>query len=640
MVLHVQQPLPFALPGPSSAAVSSYEDTGRIYDWSIGGVPFLSAASREDPLVLRSAEFRKQQVDQSPEPGEQSLTGWWARSQLSFHGGAGMKYSDPALDESASIRFEDSRGVDVWTPGQVTLLPAASKVASLGSGTIVMVGARVLGSDLIVYGNGTTVGYVTASGTTGTLDVTSGDPPASAWQSITSDGTCIYLSNAEGIWKVRWTGFPSSYEYLQAWDFGTLTTATTVLGWAMGRLIAGVDEALYELVPTGGALPDSLPESAVYTSLVPGWRWTSITAGPEAIYAAGYAGNRGSILAVAPAEEGALPTLTGAIEVAQLPTGETPRAIRSYLGTLMAIGTNRGVRVADIEAGGALSYGPLIETELPVSDMASSDRFVYVARSSGSEGAGLLRLDLSVLNELSGRYAYAVDMQAEATGTTSAVALIGETGRVAFAVDGDGIHFQHPTDLVESGWVRTAATRYNTLWPKLFKRLSVRAQIQGSIIVESVDRSGTATTIAALADSTDLSEDLAINVPDTPQEQLALRLTLYRATPTTGPTLRGYILKALPGGPRQYEYLLPLSCYDFEKTQDGQEIGYVGHAWERLGQVMELAKQGAVVMAKELNINFSVLVTIENVEFRQTAPGRTPDSPWGGVLILTLRTLE
>ncbi len=51
-----------------------------------------------------------------------SLTGWWIRSQSSFHGGEGIKFYDPSAGETVAHRFTDSKGVDVWTKGEVTLL--------------------------------------------------------------------------------------------------------------------------------------------------------------------------------------------------------------------------------------------------------------------------------------------------------------------------------------------------------------------------------------------------------------------------------------------------------------------------------------------------------------------------------------
>jgi hypothetical protein len=78
--------------------------------------------SDETPYRRQTAPYRKEQVDQSAEPGEQSLSGWWLRSQSSFHNGEGIKFYDPSAGEIVQHRFADSKGVDIWTKGQVTLL--------------------------------------------------------------------------------------------------------------------------------------------------------------------------------------------------------------------------------------------------------------------------------------------------------------------------------------------------------------------------------------------------------------------------------------------------------------------------------------------------------------------------------------
>ena len=93
------------------------------YDVAIGGLPFFYAINDARPYIRQTAPFRKDQFDNGNEPGEQSLTGWWIRSQMSFHSGSGIKFFDPATtDENGKYRFADSKGVDVWTKGQVTLL--------------------------------------------------------------------------------------------------------------------------------------------------------------------------------------------------------------------------------------------------------------------------------------------------------------------------------------------------------------------------------------------------------------------------------------------------------------------------------------------------------------------------------------
>jgi hypothetical protein len=101
---------------------STWQNSGDAYDVAIGGQPFFYAISDERPYIRQTAPYRKEQFDNNQEPGEQSLTGWWLRSQSSFHSGTGIKFYDPSAGEIVAHRFTDSQNVDVWTKGQVTLL--------------------------------------------------------------------------------------------------------------------------------------------------------------------------------------------------------------------------------------------------------------------------------------------------------------------------------------------------------------------------------------------------------------------------------------------------------------------------------------------------------------------------------------
>lgn len=635
MSLHIRSRVKFGIGASASPFTSGYVDPKNAYDFAVGGVPFLSGMSRDTPAVIKSADFRRTQIDQSVEPGEQSLTGWWVRSQLSFHAGAGLQFSDPSLDESAPTRFKASEGVNVWTPGQVTLLPLTEvALAQSSSSPSLLVGGNVAGQSCVVYANALAAGYVLDNGTN--FAVTPAGAPTHNWQAITSDGGCFYFVNTEGVWKLQFTAI-TTYTFIKMWTIPAATTVT--IGWAKGRLMLGLDEKIYELIPPAGATPYALPAAPVFTALAVGWTWTSFTSGPEAIYASGFSGNRGTILRILVDEQGALPVLTGATEVAQLPTGEYPLCIRTYLGTKMGIGTTLGFRVAEISAGGELAYGPLTNSDAPVYDMVGLDRFVYYTDTSTTGNSGLVRVDLSVLNP-SGRYAYATDLKLPGAHRVDSVAVIGQTNRIAFATGFSGIWFSSATKLVVSGYLLTAQTRYNTLWGKLFKRLSVRAQILGHLVVSTVDKNANEVTVASLDDNSDLEPDLSINAPDSPQESLGLRFILQQKTTTVGPTFRGYQFKALPGGPRQYTYMLPVLCFDSEKDGQGGVMGYKGYGSERLTAIQELASQGTVVLFEDLGSGFSVLVTIQEIEFNQISPGGMTQSPWGGLLTLNMRTLD
>ncbi len=116
----ISEGLPFVLSNPAGSI--AYTADGYAYDVAIAGLPFFISPLDESPYRRVTAQYRKQQIDQSREPGEQTLTGWWLRSQSSFHFGQGIKFFEPIQDESLRFQYTNSKGMDVWTRGQVTLL--------------------------------------------------------------------------------------------------------------------------------------------------------------------------------------------------------------------------------------------------------------------------------------------------------------------------------------------------------------------------------------------------------------------------------------------------------------------------------------------------------------------------------------
>lgn len=116
----ITEPIPYGLSNPAGS--TTYNQSGEAYDIAVAGLPFFLAISDDTPYRRVTAQYRKQQIDQTREAGEQTLTGWWLRSQSSFHQGSGIKFFEPIQDESLRFQYTESKGVDVWTKGQVTLL--------------------------------------------------------------------------------------------------------------------------------------------------------------------------------------------------------------------------------------------------------------------------------------------------------------------------------------------------------------------------------------------------------------------------------------------------------------------------------------------------------------------------------------
>jgi hypothetical protein len=116
----ITEGIPYVLSNPSGSA--TYQASNEAYDIAINGLPFFLNSGDDTPYRRVTAQYRKQQIDQTREPGEQTLTGWWLRSQSSFHFGQGIKYFEPAQDESLRFQYTESKGVNVWEKGQVTLI--------------------------------------------------------------------------------------------------------------------------------------------------------------------------------------------------------------------------------------------------------------------------------------------------------------------------------------------------------------------------------------------------------------------------------------------------------------------------------------------------------------------------------------
>ncbi len=120
----ITEPIVYPLSNPAGS--TNYVADGYAYDIAIAGLPFFISPLDDSPYRRVTAQYRKQQIDQSREPGEQTLTGWWLRSQSSFHFGQGIKFFEPIQDESLRFQYTESKGLDVWTRGQATLLKSCN----------------------------------------------------------------------------------------------------------------------------------------------------------------------------------------------------------------------------------------------------------------------------------------------------------------------------------------------------------------------------------------------------------------------------------------------------------------------------------------------------------------------------------
>jgi hypothetical protein len=639
----------------SSTAI--WQNTDVAYDVAVGGLPFIYAINDARPYIRQTAPFKKDQFDNATEPGEQSLTGWWIRSQMSFHSGDGINFYDPATtDENGHYRFSDSKGVNVWTKGQVTLLKdtveehiTTGPIRSNGRSNQYLRSIKWNTTSGVLMHDEYDADKIATDGTvTHFIDYLTGS--AEPIRALCDDGvTAYWVTNATagGANKLHMFKKPLTGSSASTADETTMFTATgvvitnAVMEYVKERIVMAVNNSIYELSSSASALP-----TALYTHPATGYVYTSIAASGPAIYISGYNGIQSTIQKFTLSAAGVMPTLTSAVVAAELPVGEIVHKIHYYLGYLM-IGTNKGIRAASVEADGSINYGPLIvETTQPCYDFAARDHFVWCATSVAGE-PGVIRIDLG--NELETlRFAYANDVYyTGVTGhVTTSCAFADGTSQLAFSTayadsTNGHVYIEAASTLIASGYITTGNIRYGTLEPKNFKRLLGRGDFTyGSMVLETVDKNGTEYDHISY-DATISPVEVTTSVPATAQEYVAYKFVLSRDTTTTtlGPVFKGYQAKATIATPRQRVMRFPVYCFDVETDRYNTLVGYEGRAAERIRLLEQIEESGDVLTWQDLTTAESRQAIIEQVTFtRMTPPDKRFDG-FGGVIEITVRTV-
>lgn len=720
-----------------SGRLSKYYDlTSNAFDVALAGLPFIMAVTDNTPYKRQTAEFRAQRVDQMRDPGEHTLagSGYWTRSQSSWHYGEGIQFTEPmeGNDNEVRFRFRDSYGIDPWTPGQISLLPKTNKIlttrgnttlasgsndsptlyavdtepiittttttsAVSGSTTLtvastagISVGWRVadgsnitstttvasIGTNTITISPATTTGTM-ASGTTLRLapstaiySITTAGTTASfityaqlGMQTIlaqTSDGANLYVATTTALYDIDLT----TGNVHQHYAINNGTPISAVIKFVKSRAIFALtyndySTKAYELTFTGsnhqgGAINISTLTEISGSTLMPyRWQWSGITEGSNAIYLAGYAGEHSTIFKLQVDNTGALSTI---VTAAVMPRGEVITSLYSYLGTYLMVGTNKGARIANLDQNGDMVYGPLVfHNPNGVYDFEGRDSYIWAGNTNGvNSNSGTTRINLAQPITLigyaqpisTGVYARATDVYAEAvTGTVRSVRIFGDANLVAFSVDSNGVYLQSPTDLVDSGTIRTGRIRYDTMENKAWKRIRIRTTddiANGDITIFKVNPT-TDTVITTLLEdtSTAIDLDLANTYPNaSPDASFKLTLNRNSTDATTGPVVVGIAVKALPTPTRARLLQIPLFCYDKETDKTGNIIGYEGYAKDRLLTLENIEAMGETVILQDFNAGGDPFeVIIDQVTFTRSTPSNRNYTGFGGIIQIIARTV-
>lgn len=636
----------FQLDVTSQATAAAQDPSGSTtaYDVAIGTEGFFDYSTPNTPYRRQTAPYQKDQNDNSNNPGEQTLLGWWLRSQSSFHYGAGLNFFEPSQEQgyvqnqTIQFRYSDSQGVNVWTPGQVTLLKdvvAGHNV--VGSAPTYLRPIRYSNTDAVlmldnsdvdkILGDGSVVHFVNY--TTGT---------STAVYAICDDGvnaywvTNRYTGGKCQIYNKPLTGDDTTAEVSMYYD-NSVPVSTAVIEYVKGRLIAAINNKVYELDPTNtGGTNLGTP---LFTSKSTTQTFTAITESPSDIYLSAYDGIYSNIYRLTVSDSGSITTLTGASVAAEMPRGEIIYTIKYYLG-YMLIGTSRGVRVAQVDGNGGLTYGPLIfESSQPVYQFAVSDHYAWCTAKIGGD-AGTVRIDLAVqIDNLV--FPYANDVQAvgsakECTG----VGFLGQSNRLTFTSAAGYIYVESATVLRSSGYLMTGKIRFNTTENKYFRYINPRAEFNGGSIGIS-----TATASIVTVDATNGNTDIGITETDG-VEFRQFKFTINRSATNSaqGPSLYSYQVKALPAYKRQRLIQYSLLCYDKEQDRNNNVLGYIGRAYQRIQDLEDLEAQSNIVTVRDYRTGETFSGIIEEVSFiGKTAPVKNV-SGYGGILTVTVRKIS
>ena len=638
-----------------SGRISTYYDpTTYKYDFAIGGMPFIAAITDQTPYRRQTAEFRTQRVDQLRDPGEQSLSGsgYWIRSQSSFHLGRNAPYQEPIIGtlNEARFRYADSVGIDPWTPGEIKLLRSCNleqastdrsgvfstvingvayliKVTGSASETNRIIRIRVSDMTQTVIANNTAINENILYGAMG--------------------GNDLMLVTATKVWRYSFDATSPSLH--QDYAINSANALSAHIGFVKQRFILAYTDVnkntfVYELSRNTGSTINLSTLTPVNgsTTLPIGYTFNGVTEASAAIYVGGVAGDQGGAYKITVDSSGALTTMTS---VLQLPRGESLTAMYGYLGTFVILGTDQGVRIAIANENGDLSYGPII---VPVTGniyaFTARNEYVYAGVKSYINGySGLVRINLGAPLE-SGGYAWAKDVYApETTGSIWAIATTHD-GRKAFTVENSGLWLEDETDLVDSGELTTGIIRYETLENKAWKRVKLRTEgtLQGDIdifrVVNGVDQ---AFRTVAQGSTEDYDYDLSSVFEDVDIEaQFKFRLSRNDTDATLGAVIYGYSIKALPTPSRARVIQIPLFCFDAERDRLKNLMGFQGYALGRLQALEQMEALGKTIIIQDFTADGEPIeAVIEQVTFTRTTPPNGNFTGWGGIIMITARTI-
>jgi len=426
------------LAGPYSVSLA-----GTDYSIDTSFEPYRREAFRHRsvPAMRESLNF-----DNVPGQGVVNTGGLWPRAQTDWSMGAGQQFLDH--HRAVANRFYQSKGVNVWTEDQISLLPdtVATPYWSMQGTLKTWVKPLQVGK----YQYFCELDRITWIDTTapGTIHTVAGAPATAAgsyFTDITSNGQFVFVAcgtNGVYYWPIG-DSATAGVHYVQQTSgatTGQMGYTITGVAWCADQLWASGQQYLYVFgsnttIPSrppsiNGAPPVTWaatggPISAA--QMLPqvvgaGWVWTNIVEGNSQIYVGGYnhlgggVVTDGSIYRISQVLSNTIPgsttttstTYAAPTKSLQLTPGEYPTTLFNYLNFIF-IGTNYGVRMGETlnvydptaTGTGDLKAGALIPNivqpvSFPVTSFTAQGRWLYfVWGNYDGTSTGIGRMDIT-----------------------------------------------------------------------------------------------------------------------------------------------------------------------------------------------------------------------------------------------------
>lgn len=568
-------------------------------DWGHDSIPQLH------PQFLQDVGNQSAEATLNPEALKR-------KSQDSWHHGAGQTYLD--RPESDNLRFRSSKGIDIWTRWQISLLwDTARKRTSANTNLQVLpVGTHLYVADgnEVYWTTDITTGSPTF--TASTINVAEG---AQAVSSIASDGYNVWAALGPNGIHTTTRGASVSTHYSDL-------TGAQVLGYVNGRLMAAKDNAVYNITASGAA------PTALFTQPNTDFRWVGFASGPTHLYFAGYSGDKSLIYKSTVKADGT--GLDVATIAGTLPDGEIVTAIDNYVGFIL-LGTSKGWRFCQITTNGNLEIGSRIDTSSSVQAFEGQDNFIWWGMTNyDASSTGLGRMDPTQITDAGALTpAWASDLMATAQGSVTSIATF-QSVRV-FAVAASGVWVEDRTNRVPSGTLDTGLITYGTPDTKVAVFLDTRYRgTDGSHTAWISVDGGSFETIGTHSGG----ETTQFPLGPRRGETFEIRVTLTRSSTTTlTPIITRQTLKAEVAADPGVYHLLPLRLYEKEHVGGQDRHRDVG---DDLRFLRALRSDRTLAILQEGDQSYAVVM----VDFQWRPHHQTNErKAWNGTFLAKLKEI-